>query len=114
VVQRISVMDGSTAVGAGAREGDRGQRVDQLGADRHRQARRCRRWRGGHGRGGVVGGHLGQGASPPGHAPAGEHGKTERERFGTGVQRGVAKRFVAGVQPATVAITLVHRGLLTG
>jgi hypothetical protein len=113
-MQRISVADSSTAIETGAREGDRGQRIDQLGADRHRQARRRRRQPGGHDRAGVVGGHLGQGAPPPGHAPAGEHGEAERERLGTGVQRGVAKRFVAGVQSATAAITLVHRRPLTG
>jgi len=79
VMQWISVMDSSTAVGAGAAESDRGQRIDQLGGDRDRQARHHRR--AGHGRGGLVGGHLGEGASPPGHAAAGEHGEAERERL---------------------------------
>jgi hypothetical protein len=73
------------------------------------EARRRRRRRAGHGGGGVVGGHIGEGASPPSHAPAGEHGEAERERLGPRMQRGAAKLFVAGVQPATTTITLTHR-----
>jgi hypothetical protein len=38
--------------------------------------------------------------APCGHAAAGEHGETERERLAARVQGGVAQVFVAGVQPA--------------
>jgi hypothetical protein len=62
----------------------------------------------------LVVGQLGEGASPPGHASAGEHGEAKRERLGTGVQRGVAKLFVAGVQPAIATLALAHLGLFIG
>jgi hypothetical protein len=62
----------------------------------------------------VVGSHIDEGAPPPSHTPAGEHGEAERERLGPRMQRGVAKLFIAGVQPATATIMLVHRDLLTG
>lgn len=61
-----------------------------------------------------MGGHRSEGPSPPGHAPAGKHGEAQRERLGPGVQRGVAKRFVAGVQPAIATLALAHLGLLIG
>ncbi len=62
----------------------------------------------------MVGVHLVKGASPPGYTPAGEHGKAEGERLRAGVQRGVAKRFVAGVQSAPATIMFVHRYLFGG
>ncbi|HET9118485.1 MAG TPA: hypothetical protein VFN75_10520 [Pseudonocardiaceae bacterium] len=62
-----------------------------------------------------MGAYISEGASPPGHTAAGQYGEAERERLGTGVQRGVAKLLVAGIQSATVVtIALVHRRLLTG
>jgi len=44
---------------------------------------------------------MGEGASPAGHALAGEHGEAERERLGTRVQGSVTQLFVVGVQPTT-------------
>jgi hypothetical protein len=85
---------------SGAGERDGGEGVDQFGGDlgRQRRARRHARRRREDRR---VGGEFGDGAPPGGHALAGEHGETERERLAASVQCGVAELLVAGVQPGT-------------
>jgi hypothetical protein len=101
-------------VGLGAGEHDSGEGIDELGADRGRHRRRSgggrRCGRGGPG----VGGQLGQGAAPGGHAPAGEHGQAQRERLGTRVQGGVTQLFVAGVQPTTGNGVVILAGIRAG
>jgi len=99
--------------GLGAGEHDSSEGVDELGGDRGRY--RPSDWRRRRGRGGPgIGGEIGQGAAPGGHALAGEYGEAQRERLGTRVQGGVTQLFVAGVQPATGNSVVILAGIRAG
>ncbi len=102
--------------GAGQRDGEPGQDMDELGGHR---ARRQDRRAGGDGTAGCRRrvrngrrGQAGQGAPPGGDTLAGEHAEPERERGSAGVQRGMTQLLVAGVQPAAGSTSLA--GLRAG
>ena len=91
--------------GAGQRDGEPGQGMDELGGHRFwRQGLRagCRRgvrrgWRAARAGGG---GQVSQGTPPGGDALSGQHAEPERERARACVQRGMTQLLVAGIQPA--------------
>ena len=100
----IGGVDGS---GAGQRDGEPGQGVDELGGHRPGSGggaagddARCGAWVA------AGAGQVGQGAPPGGDAPAGEHAEAERERARACVQGGMTQLLVAGVQPAAGNMSL--------
>ena len=92
--------------GAGQRDGEPGQGMDELGGHRQRQRRPGRRCWCSCGAGGGGAGQAGQGAPPGGDALAGEHAEAERERARACVQGGMTQLLVAGVQPAAGNMSL--------